>query len=215
MSPAWRWLPAAAVFLLYNSWLLWPLNGNPDVLAGYTSELASRDQPASWFFRTSDLLAGACFVLVGLLGRVRWRDWLPRGRSAVAASVVVAGVATVVDATFALPCAPSFDSACAAREAAAPFAPEFFVHTVASVTVFGAVLASMALAARAVGQTDLAQGRLMASVAVAYAALNGVDVAWQALGGLGHGYVQIVHVALAGAWMGLLAARTVVVGGPR
>lgn len=110
-----RWLgPAlgAATLAAYNNWLAWPLNGSPDALRGYLSELAASDQPYCWFFRTFDLASAALFLTIALLGRTRWQAWLGRWTRWTAAALTLVGVATALDVVFAMPCAESRDVTC-------------------------------------------------------------------------------------------------------
>jgi hypothetical protein len=59
----------------YSSFLLaWPLDSTLDPVNSYVSELDARTQPASMFFRASDVLAGLLIVLLA----VALRDGLPR-----------------------------------------------------------------------------------------------------------------------------------------
>lgn len=110
-----RWAgPAlgAAILVAYNNWLAWPLNGSPDALDGYLSELAASDQPYYWFFRTLDLTSAALFLAIALLGQREWQAWLGRWTRWAAASLTLVGIATALDIVFAMPCSESRDPAC-------------------------------------------------------------------------------------------------------
>lgn len=110
-----RWVGpvlGVAVLLAYNNWLAWRLNGSPDALRGYLSELAASDQPYYWFFRTFDLTSAALFCLIALLGRTRWQAWLGRWTRWATASLTLVGVATALDVVFAMPCSESRDPTC-------------------------------------------------------------------------------------------------------
>lgn len=102
----------AAILVAYNNWLAWRLNGSPDALRGYLSELAASDQPYYWFFRTFDLASAALFCVIALLGQRRWEAWLGRWTRWAAAALTLVGVATALDVVFAMPCSESRDPSC-------------------------------------------------------------------------------------------------------
>ena len=95
----------------YSSFLLaWPLGSTLDPVNSYVSELGVRTQPASAFFRASDVLAGLLIVLLALL----LRDGLPSHwrREAGRAALAIAGAASVFDGWHPMGCLPSIAVAC-------------------------------------------------------------------------------------------------------
>jgi hypothetical protein len=73
-----------------------PLGATLDPVNSYVSELGVRTQPASAWFRASDVLAGLLIVVLALM----LRDGLPRHwqREAGRAALAAAGAASVYDA---------------------------------------------------------------------------------------------------------------------
>ncbi|GAB2750701.1 hypothetical protein GCM10027174_26680 [Salinifilum aidingensis] len=132
-----------AAGLLYAAWLAGPwVNPGMDVVDGYVSELAARDQPGSAFFRTGDVLAGLC-ATAAAVGGLRRRP----GRRAVTgwAGVAVFGLATTTDAAFTpMDCAPFVDAACAVRELAGTLSLSHELHALTSSLAGAAALAGMA-----------------------------------------------------------------------
>jgi hypothetical membrane protein len=129
----------------YSSFLLArPLGSTLDPVNSYVSELGVRTQPASAFFRASDVLAGLLIVLLALAVR----DGLPshwRGEAGRAA-LAMAGVASVVDGWHPMGCLPSIDVACRPhRDVIGLLAQLREAHTVSSVIGFVAAVASMLL----------------------------------------------------------------------
>ncbi len=199
-----RWVLAILAVVLYNGWLAWPLNGSPDALAGYVSELAAADQPFSWFFRSTDLAAALVYAVIAALGWRGWRRWLGRGSRHVATAVLAVSFGTILDVVFNLPCARSRDEACAAGAQL-----QVHLHEVTS-TIVGIgqlaviVLVAWALAAR---QGWKREARAVAVLAVVVASLMvAVVVAPYVWPGM-QGVVQIVQIVICSLWLGYLALR--------
>ncbi len=193
---------AVAALVTYNSWLAWRLNGHPDALSGYLSELAAQDQPYQWFFRLGDLLAAATFAVIAWLGRRGWAEWLGRRAPHVAAALLVAAAGTALDVMFNLPCAESRDAVCAATPSLARH-----LHEAASVLVALGFLAMLALSALGLAERDgwrpraLAVAGLTAVVAVLLAA----SVAAPAVAPGTQGVLQAAQVVLCSGWVAVLA----------
>lgn len=200
-----RWGPrllAVAVFILYNSWLAWPLNGNPQILRGYLSELAALDQPYSWFFRLGDALAALVIALIAWLGRQRWEPWLGAWARRLSMALFLAAGATLLDVVFALPCAESHDSVCAATPSLTRQ-----LHALTSGTVGVAFLLSFVCVAwglRAGRGWDGAARSCLALGAVAgVLMLHSALAPWTAPGT--QGPVQALQVMLCSLWVAALA----------
>src|ERR671930_523998 len=129
----------------YSSFLFArPLGSKLDPVNSYVSELGVRTQPASAFFRASDVLAGLLIVLLALV----LRDGLPRDRRREGgrAALATAGVASVVDGLHPMGCTPSVDVVCRPPpDVLGLLAQLREVHTVSSVTGVVAAVASMLL----------------------------------------------------------------------
>ena len=131
--------------LAYSSFLLAsPLGSRLDQTTSYVSELGARTQPASGFFRATDMVAGGLIVV--LAAALRWdlaRDWR---RDVGTAALGLAGVASVFDGWKPMDCAPSIDRACRLREDAIGLLDQLREpHTVSSVTGVVAAIVSMAV----------------------------------------------------------------------
>jgi hypothetical protein len=129
----------------YSSFLLArPLGSTLDPVNSYVSELGARTQPASAFFRASDVLAG---LLIGLLA-LALREALPRDRRREAgrAALAMAAAASGFDGWHPMGCTPSIDLACRPhRNFIGLLAQLREAHTVSSVTGVVAAVASMLL----------------------------------------------------------------------
>lgn len=141
----------------YDSFLLArPLGSTLDPVNSYVSELGVRTQPASAFFRASDVLAGLLILLLALV----LCDGLPshwRGEAGRAA-LAIAGAASVVDGWHPMGCLPSIAVACRPhRDVIGLLAQLREVHTVSSVIGFVAAVASMLLLGSLLG--DIPQWR--------------------------------------------------------
>lgn len=195
---------AVLVLVTYNSWLAWRLNGHPEALSGYLSELAAQDQPFQWFFRLGDLAAAVVFVTVAALGRRGWTPWLGHWAPRVAAGLVLVGVGTALDVVFNLPCAESRDAVCAATPSLARH-----LHEACSVLVSVSLVATIGMSA--VGMAARggwhAPARLTAGLAAVVAVLMVTSVAAPAVAPGTQGPVQAVQVLLCSGWIALLAWR--------
>jgi hypothetical membrane protein len=139
--------------LAYSSFLLaGPLGSTLDPRNSYVSELGAATQPGSWFFRSTDVVAGGLMVVlaVALHGSLP-RDW----RRVVGTTALgLAGASSVFDGWYPIECTPSIDRACRLREDAMGLLGQLREpHTVSSVTGVVAAIVSMA-----------ALGHLLASV---------------------------------------------------
>lgn len=129
----------------YDSFLLArPLDSTLDPVNSYISELGVRTQPASAFFRASDVLAGLLIVLLAFV----LRDGLPshwRGEAGRAA-LAIAGAASVFDGWHPMGCLPSIDLACRPHpDVIGLLAQLREAHTVSSVIGVVAAVAGMLL----------------------------------------------------------------------
>lgn len=121
-----------------------PLNPRLEPINSYVSELGVRTQPASGWFRASDILAGLLIVLLALL----LREALPRHRHADAgrAALATSGAASVADGWHPMGCAPSIMAACRPHPDLLGLLGQLReLHTVSSVIGIVAALASMLL----------------------------------------------------------------------
>ena len=136
----------------YSSFLLArPLGSTLDPVNSYVSELGVRTQPASTFFRASDVVAGLLIVLLGLALRGSLpRDWR---REAAWAALVVAGAASSFDGWQPMGCAPSVNLACRLHEDSVGLLGQLREpHTISSVTGIVGAIASMLLVGSLVGE---------------------------------------------------------------
>lgn len=192
----------AAVIVCYNSWVLAFLGPHSRPLAGYTSELAADDQPAAWVFRTGDLVAAVLMLVIAGRGALGWRRHLGRWTGTVVLAVALAGIATVADVIWTMPCSPTFGSACSAAEGTAPLRAEFLAHSLTSSVVTIAVLVSMSAAALA-GRGP----RRWAPLGLALLVVASSVGSWliEMFAGTGQGYVQIFAIVAASVWIAWLA----------
>jgi hypothetical membrane protein len=185
----------------------WLVNSPLSPLQSYVSELAVAGQPARWFFRISDIVAGVGFIA---MANVLMR-WQPTRQASVARlSAMVAGFSSIVDGLWPMPCAPSIDLNCRATEEAIHTAQVVQPHTASSVIGFTALVCAIGLyGATLTGRPDYARlgasGLLAAAVA---ALLGGVDVAMclaasTALVGL----VERIQVCVIALWLAVLMLR--------
>ncbi len=199
-----RLVLALLTVVTYNSWLAWGLNGDPQALSGYLSELAAQDQPYQWFFRLGDLAAAVVFVVIATLGRHGWSRWLGGRAPHVAVALALVAVGTALDTLFNLPCAESRDPVCAGTPSVIRH-----LHEAASVLVSVALVAMIALVALGMFERDGWTGRVWAVVgfAVVVGALLLFSAAAPALAPGTQGAVQIIQVVACSAWIALLAWR--------
>nr|WP_300339100.1 DUF998 domain-containing protein [Actinomyces sp.] len=197
-------LLAVGVLLAYNTWLAWPINGNPRILTGYLSELAASDQPYFWFFRTGDLVSALLISLIAWTGSRAWRAWLGPWAPRLAAALAVVAAATALDCVVALPCAESHDAVCKATPSLVRH-----LHAVTSSTVGLAFLASFILVLTALlGRDGWSRTALVVTVVGAVSGLLMLASAvapWVAPGT--QGVTQAVQVLICSAWVAWLAWR--------
>ncbi|WP_172120544.1 DUF998 domain-containing protein [Actinomyces faecalis] len=193
---------AIGVILAYNTWLAWPLNGNPRAMTGYLSELAASDQPYFWFFRGGDLVSALLFAVVAWSGQWAWWPWLGRWAPRTAGALGVASVATALDCVAALPCAESHDAVCKATPSLARD-----LHAVTSTCVSLAFLATFLLVLAALVESGGWSRTALVVAGVGAACgllmLTSAIAPWVALGT--HGVVQAIQVFLCSAWVAWLA----------
>lgn len=197
-----RWVLMILAVVLYNSWLAWPLNGSPDALLAYISELAAADQPFSWFFRAADAAAATVYGVIAFLGWHGWTRWLGRRHSRhVSLALLTVAAGTMLDVSFNLPCAESRDLACAAMPSI-----KRHLHEVASVIVSAGQVACIALVAWARARRGWTRAvRAMTGLAAVVAVLLVASAAMPLVLPGAQGPVQIVQILLCSGWIGYLA----------
>ena len=147
-------LTASAV--LYSAWLLsYVLPTRVGTVDAYVSELTARDQPDRLLYVACDALAGLTALAVAVLMAHRERTWgrepgrdAPREVVAAWAALGVFGVATMLDVTFPLDCAPSVTRACHAAESLGRVSASHEIHSVTSTVAYAGILLNMALVCR-------------------------------------------------------------------
>jgi hypothetical membrane protein len=152
------------------------LGSTLDPVNSYISELGVRTQPASAFFRVTDVLAGLLIMALALV----LRDGLPRDRRREAgrAALAMAGAASVFDGWHPMGCTPSIDVRCRPHpDVIGLFAQLREAHTISSVTGVVAALASMLLLGRLLGESPRwrylgAMGQLAAVAVIALGLLE-------------------------------------------
>lgn len=193
----WLW-PAFGILVSYNTWVLWaPLNGQPQILDGYLSELSATDQPHHLVFRGGDLVTG---LLAGLLGGGSLRQWSTRAGhrrrwwlvSAVGLLVFAGG--TAVDAVLAMDCSPTLDQQCRLAEEAGTLSPAHTLHTVSSMLAQAGITASLVAGAVA------SPLRLVRVLAVVELLSLTVMMFLLAAGVPGLGRPQMIMVGTAAVW---------------
>lgn len=103
----------AALFVLYNDWLLGPLfNAHASTRTSLISELSARTQPYHWVFQILDILAGSVTLML-LPWLWQYLRKLNLQYSLVLfAAVVSIGADNILDALLPISCAPSIDQQC-------------------------------------------------------------------------------------------------------
>ena len=147
-------ITVGAVF--YSSFLIEIIAGYPlPPTRAFLSELAARNQATSPLLRTTDMIAGLCFTIAGLLAispRLTPRKHLPSSpslrhhrlsyaraymnlaehwREYVSIGFLIAGIATILDSIFPMDCAESSPS-CASYIAAGAASISHHIHAVTS-----------------------------------------------------------------------------------
>ncbi|GGO94675.1 DUF998 domain-containing protein [Actinomyces gaoshouyii] len=196
---------AILAVVLYNTWLAWPLNGSPDALLGYVSELAAADQPFHDFFRAADIAAAAVFAAIALLGRRGWAGWIgARWSQRLCLALLGVAVGTALDAIFNLPCAESRDQACAAVPSMGRRLHEAASVFTSTAQVAMIVIVALALAACRGWNRRVRQVVWLAAV-VTVLLLISVAAPYVLPGA--QGPVQIVQILLCSLWIAHLAWR--------
>lgn len=106
-------LLCAALFVLYNDWLLEPMF-NARISARYSliSELSARTQPFHWVFQVTDILTGVVtMLLLPWLWRFLRTQRLPYA-VVLFAAIISIGADNIVDALLPISCAPTVDTQC-------------------------------------------------------------------------------------------------------
>lgn len=180
----------------YSAWLLaYVLPVGLSLVHAYVSELAARDQPFRFLFRTTDQVAGTAMVAAAVLLAVR----APRRPAYFFAlgGLFLFGLSVVVDASSSLDCASAASEACRIREDAGAVSAADTVHTISSVvTNFGMVAAVLGAQRLVTG----ASRALLLAAAGAIAA-TGLAIVWMEELGPDHyaGLVLQVQLLVVGA----------------
>jgi hypothetical protein len=194
----------------YSSFLLEKAFGSPlNPAHAYVSELGARSQPATAFFRVSDVLAGAGLIVFAW-ALLRWlpADWRCRlGCGAIA----VMGAASVVAGAKPLSCTPSADVVCRLQDRTDPLAQLHQAHVASSIIGFlGAVIGMLLLGSllrevpywRWLGPLGTAGAFVATGLAV-------LELALTLLPGLWVGLPERAETLLESAWYGALALRLI------
>lgn len=201
-----RAVPAAALVAAacYSSFLLSPFT-HPGLGAerGFVSELEATGQPYAWLYRTSDVLAGCC-VLILALGL---RKHLPARRQSMIglALLGMSGLASILDGLTSMRCDPSTDASCARGEQTVHglLGQLTAAHTVTGLLGFvggaaGAIVLGAVLADR--GQRRAAL-HIACGIAIAGCGLADVSLL---LADHDPGTVERIRILLTSSWFALL-----------
>lgn len=193
----------ACAAVLYSLWLLAPwLNPDLDALNGYVSELAARDQPDSWLFRSGDGLTGLLTAAAAVVG-IRQSDG--RGRLGWG-GLGVFGIATGIDGALTpMTCASFVDSGCAVQELVGALPATHTLHEVTSSVAGVAVLVAMGGLARTGIGPPARWGWAWCSV-TGLAMVLTLGALWI---GTGAGVVQRVQLSGVATWLIALAVTDV------
>ncbi|MEU7006184.1 DUF998 domain-containing protein [Streptomyces sp. NPDC046332] len=138
--------------LAYTAWALEAVvRTGLDPVRTYVSELAATDQPLGGLFRATDLTAGLLVLAAAATALAATRRQptdsdRPRPRRLVLlgwSALALFGAATAVDSRLPLSCAPTADSACAAREASGLVPVAHTAHAASSGLAMAGALAAM------------------------------------------------------------------------
>lgn len=215
------WLVVSVVVLVsYNTWVWFvPVNGHPEIINGYLSELSASDQPGNLFFRGGDLITSLLVLAVGV---VAIRGWPRRIRGAgpasrwwwlAAAALLVFGAATFLDSFFSMDCSPTLSEVCDRLEDAGQLSAIHYAHTYTSVAAETGIVTSLLAACLGVrsGLTPRTDRhfppRLLLGLGVIEVVSLVVMMAMLVADAPGLGYPQAVMVATASVWF-CLAARS-------
>ena len=193
--------------LAYSSFVLARALGSTlDPLRSYVSELGAPTQPASAFFRATDLVAGVLIVVlaVALRGSLP-RDWR---RDAGTGALGLAGVASIFDGWNPMECAPSIDLVCRRREDSMGLLGQLREpHTLSSVAGVVAVIASMAVLGHLLGSEHGRRRPFGVFGQVVALVVTGLSLAEMPLttANPGVGLLERVHVLCVSGWIAVLA----------
>ena len=208
---------AAAVALLWNSWLLGLLGEHSDASGSWISDLAARSQAGGWRFELLEVASGLALAGFALLLLPRLGRHSPALRRGVFALVLV-GVLTAIGGAAPLNCAEALDPRCTVDYDALDL-----VHTCANVIEIAVGASAFALLGvgltrawprRNAGRTTLAIGALwlLLSAVTAVSYFSGeID----SVKGLCQRAVELLlggWLILLGVWAGAPARATAVAG---
>jgi Protein of unknown function (DUF998) len=194
----------------YSSFVLEKALGSPlNPAHAYVSELGARSQPATAFFRVSDVLAGAGLIVLAW-ALLRWlpADWRCRlGCGAIA----VMGAASVVAGAKPLACTPSADVVCRLRDRTDPLAQLHQAHVASSMIGFLGAVMGMLLLGSLLRDVSCWRwlGRLGTVGAFLATGLAVLELALTLLPGLWVGLPERAETLLESAWYGALALRLI------
>jgi hypothetical protein len=131
--------------ITYNTWVLWiPVNGHPQIIDGYLSELSASDQPHNFFFRGGDLITSLIVAALGIRAVLVWRHRTGRAWWLVSAWALIAfAVATFFDAFFSMDCSPTLSESCRVMEETGRLSAIHYAHTYTSVAAQIGVVTSL------------------------------------------------------------------------
>jgi hypothetical protein len=184
-----------------------PLGSRLSPADSYVSELEVPGQPASAFFRLTDLVAALCIAVLAVAVGVRLR---PAARATVGCVFLAgAGLASLGDALAPLPCTPSTSQDCRHYVNKVDVLAQLHQqHTVSSIVGLVAVVTAMLLLGGS-GRLRrwaprLARSSRTVGAAVAVLACCEVPLAY-----LGHGVgaAERLHVLLISAWLAALSRQ--------
>jgi hypothetical protein len=217
LSPVLRWIAVAGAAIgavLYSNWLLEIVFTrtlpDPDL---YISELAAADQPHGEWFQRCDLAAAVVLVVATAAALVgsRGQRWSRRGWWALGVFAVATGLDSTV---WRLVCAPSSETACAAREATGAVPIGHQLHWLSSGIVLAAAIASL-LAFAVADRREHAPasvrraGLFMLATLVGTASLTGVAIIIDSTDVVGVvGVAQRAELAAFAGWLIYVAVRT-------
>jgi Protein of unknown function (DUF998) len=162
----------------YSSFILEYALGSPlDPVNSYVSELEASGQPASGFFRTTDVVAGTLIVVLAATLWTYLQRSLPPTRRIVVGCVALAifGIACVMDALAPIRCTPSTDLRCRSQEMTSLLAQLREPHTISSaVGISAAVIGILAVGSllsrsavgNALGRVTMTAGAVGTAMAV-------------------------------------------------
>lgn len=202
--------------LTYNTWALWsPMNGDPQILNGYLSELSASDQPHNVFFRGGDLVTALIVGALGLRALLVWprmsstrrRWWL-----VAAAALILFGVSTFLDSFLSMDCSPTLSDRCKVLEETGQLSAVHYAHTYTSVGAQTGIVASMVAAFIAMVRTRVGGARwtgALLALCVGEVASLTVMLVMLAAGMPGIGFPQVMMVAISSVWFAAVGVALV------